>query len=133
MSFSKRCRRSWSIILVLALTSCLGLTSGALAATLFALTDTGELFVSTDGGETWSLRSALPVSDAAGLLAASEVGELFLASRTGMVHRSVDAGVTWNAVGAPGQVDHVAGVGEALFQGRNQRHAAGHVTAIVGR
>jgi photosystem II stability/assembly factor-like uncharacterized protein len=72
----------------------------AQATTLFGLIDTGELFASSDTGETWQVRSALPVSDAVGLAAGQTSSELFLISRTGTIYYSTDAGMNWDAVGA---------------------------------
>lgn len=70
------------------------------AHSLFALVDTGELYVSADQGASWSVRSALPVSDAVGLVAGTTSARLFLASETGLVYRSMDAGVNWTATGS---------------------------------
>jgi len=70
------------------------------AVSIFALVDTGELYVSSDQGASWSVLSTLPVSDAAGLLAGTTSQRLFLASASGGVYRSLDGGMTWTAVGA---------------------------------
>ncbi len=74
---------------------------------LYALVDTGELFVSGDDGDTWTVRSVLPVSDAIALIAGSSPSELFLASGSGTVYRSADAGMNWAAVGMVGAPDVV--------------------------
>lgn len=87
----------------------LGVAPGA-AATLFALVDTGELFVSGDKGVTWSIRSTLAVSDGVAIAAGETSDELYLATRSGMVYRSTDAGLTWNPAGvatAPDVADMV--------------------------
>lgn len=84
------------------------LASPALALDHFGLVDTGELFVSTDGGSTWSVRSTLPVRDARGLLAGMTSSELYLAAESGSVFRSTDAGVTWSSIGGVVANDVVA-------------------------
>jgi len=99
------------ILLLLALVLGMNLGSPATASTLFALVNTGELFASTNGGDTWMAQSTLPVSDGAGLIAASAASELYLASQTGTMYRSSDAGVSWNAVGAIAASDVVDLVG----------------------
>ncbi len=71
----------------------------AMAATLFGLVDTGELFVSTDQGASWGVRAALPVHDAVGLVAGTTSTQLFLAGASGSIYRSLDAGVSWSGVG----------------------------------
>jgi photosystem II stability/assembly factor-like uncharacterized protein len=80
--------------------ACLVSASPAGAHSLFALVDTGELYVSGDQGATWDVRSALPVSDAVGLIAGTTSARLFLASASGLVYRSLDAGVNWTAIGS---------------------------------
>lgn len=75
-------------------------SSPARAATLFALTDTGDIFASSDQGQSWSLRTALAVHDAVALVAGQTSAQLFLAARTGTIYRSTDTGVNWIAVGA---------------------------------
>jgi hypothetical protein len=74
--------------------------AGALAATVFGLLDTGELYRSTNNGVTWSAIGAIPVRDAVGLAAGSNSTDLYLVSRSGTVYRSTNAGTTWSAVGA---------------------------------
>jgi len=81
--------------------------SPATAATLFALVDTGELFVSTNGGTSWSVGSTLLISDAAGLVAGTKPSDLFVASRSGTVFHSADGGTSWNAMGTIASSDVV--------------------------
>lgn len=85
-------------IAILALT--LAAATGARAATLLGLIDTGELYASADGGASWSGVSTLPVRDAVGLQARFAITELYLASRSGIVYQSSDGGLSWAAVGA---------------------------------
>jgi photosystem II stability/assembly factor-like uncharacterized protein len=88
---------------ILALTSLLSLTplfAASRAATIFGLVDTGEIFVSTDQGESWTIRSTLPVRDAIALHAEATPVDLVLATRSGSVYRSSDAGFTWIPTGA---------------------------------
>lgn len=70
------------------------------SATLFGLTDTGELFASSDGGVTWSIVSTLPIYDSAAIAAGETSNELYLSSRAGVIYRSADAGANWVAAGA---------------------------------
>ena len=86
---------------------CLLFASPAVAHSLFALVDTGELYVSGDQGTTWDVRSTLPVSDAVGLMAGTTSARLFLASASGMVYRSLNAGVNWTAIGSVSSDDVV--------------------------
>jgi photosystem II stability/assembly factor-like uncharacterized protein len=80
---------------VLVLITLLAGARAARAVDLFGLVDTGELFVSPDGGVTWSDRSTLPIRDAAEIAAGASSEELFLASRSGHFFHSGDAGLTW--------------------------------------
>lgn len=77
------------------------------AVTLFGLVDTGELFVSDDGGVTWTVRSTLAVSDAIAITAGESSDELFMATRSGLVYRSADGGLNWVVVGAVSAIDVV--------------------------
>jgi hypothetical protein len=70
------------------------------AANLFAILDTGELYVSSTHGVTWVGQGTLPVRDAVGLAAGATSSDLFLATRSGSVYRSTDAGNSWAGVGA---------------------------------
>ena len=96
--------------------TCVVLALLALSATparglsLFGLVDTGELFVSADGGATWSIRAALPVSDATALFAGATSTQLYLVSRSGSFHASADAGVNWTAIGTVPASDVAAAV-----------------------
>ncbi|MGH7681610.1 MAG: T9SS type A sorting domain-containing protein, partial [Candidatus Eiseniibacteriota bacterium] len=72
----------------------------ALAANLFGLLDTGELYRSTNNGATWSAIGAIPVHDAVGLAAGTSASELYLASRSGTIYRTTNGGTDWTAVGA---------------------------------
>lgn len=77
------------------------------AARLFGLVDTGELFVSDDGGVNWSVQSTLAISDATAIAAGESSDELFLATKSGLIYRSTDAGVNWTAVGTVSASDVV--------------------------
>lgn len=74
--------------------------SPVLAATLYGLVDTGELYASTNNGVTWTIQATLPVSDAVGLAAGSSTSELYIVSRSGSLYRSSNGGGSWSAVGA---------------------------------
>lgn len=80
-----------------------------LAATLFGLVDTGELYSSPDAGVTWSPLGAIPLRDAVGLAAGSSATDLLIAGRSGTVYRSMNGGSTWSAVGSVAASD-VAGL-----------------------
>jgi hypothetical protein len=75
------------------------LGESAEGATLFALVNTGEVFVSADQGVNWTARSTLAVHDAVALAAGANSLQLYLASTGGTVYRSDDAGTNWTAVG----------------------------------
>jgi hypothetical protein len=101
-------------ILDLAAAGLIGLAAGpaavpaARAATLFGVVNAGEVFASTDEGQTWAVRSTLTAGDAVGLAAGQTASRLFLATRSGMVFRSTDAGSSWIAVGAVPAADVTA-------------------------
>jgi len=75
-------------------------SSFAGAANLFAILDTGELYVSSTGGASWAAQGTLPVRDAVGLAAGATSSDLFMVTRSGSVYRSTDAGSSWTGVGA---------------------------------
>lgn len=94
---SDRCGKSrWFRLAALV---CLFWAGAVHGSTLFALVDTGELFVSTDQAETWAIRASLPVRDAVAIGAGGSLSELYLASASGTVYRSIDAGFEWSGVG----------------------------------
>lgn len=70
------------------------------AANLFAILDTGELYVSANAGASWAAQGTLPVRDAVGLAAGATSTDLFLATRSGSIYRSANAGTSWAGVGA---------------------------------
>jgi photosystem II stability/assembly factor-like uncharacterized protein len=69
------------------------------AANLLALVDTGEIYVSADGGATWTGIATVTVSDAVDIYAGDTSSELYFGTRSGAVYRSTDGGATWNAQG----------------------------------
>lgn len=77
------------------------LTTPTGAAQLYALVNTGEIFVSADQGISWTARATIPVRDAVALQARLSTNDLFMASATGSIYHSTDAGLNWSAVGAP--------------------------------
>lgn len=87
--------------------SLLALASPA-RATLYASTETGLLFQSTNDGVTWTAKGAIPEPEVAGLAPGLTVGTLFAVGRTGSVYRSTDGGTGWVAVGNAGASDCVA-------------------------
>lgn len=87
-------------VLTLAMLWALTATPGH-AARLFALVNTGEVFVSADQGVTWSIQSTVAVYDAVALQARHSSTDLFMAGASGSVYRSIDSGMNWSAVGAP--------------------------------
>lgn len=99
--------KALTVILILLLSAAV-VPSPLGAATLFGLVDTGELYVSTDGGVNWMAQSALPVSDAVGINAGETASELFLVTRSGITHRSTDSGANWTAMGAVTASDVIA-------------------------
>jgi hypothetical protein len=74
----------------------------AFGSTLLGLVDTGELFVSGDGGASWAVRATLPVHDAVAIAAGTTALDLVIVSGTGVVYRSSDGGSVWLAAGATG-------------------------------
>lgn len=71
------------------------------AARLFALVNTGEIFMSADQGISWTIQSTVAVHDAVALQARLSSTDLYMASASGSIYHSADSGLNWNAVGAP--------------------------------
>ena len=70
---------------------------------LYALTRTGEVAKSEDGGSTWNVVGAVTTPDAVDI---QSLGlDLYVLSATGVIYRSTDQGVTWVAVGTVSQVN----------------------------
>lgn len=90
--------RTLIVLAALIFVLCIGIAPVE-SATLLGLTDTGELFASSDDGVTWSVVGAVPIPDATAIAAGETSAELYLASKSGSVFRSTDSGVTWTAVG----------------------------------
>jgi hypothetical protein len=94
-------RRTLSTLLQLGALPWLALApTPAVATTLYALVDTGEIFASETSGATWEVRATLPVPDAVALIGGESPEELYLATERGLVHRSASAGADWDIVGA---------------------------------
>ena len=95
-------RRERRVLLVsLALPLLLVLTNTPVqAARLFALVNTGEVFLSADQGVSWTIQSTVAVHDAVALQARLTSSDLFMASASGSIHHSTDSGLSWSAVGA---------------------------------
>src|SRR5262245_10069339 len=91
--------RTASFLAIPALTLAL-LTPSALAASIFGMVDTGELYQSNNGGASWMIRATIAVHDAVGLAASNTSSNLTIITRSGSVYRSVDGGTSWSAVGA---------------------------------
>jgi hypothetical protein len=95
-------------LVFLAAMALLSLPRPVSALTHFGLVDTGELFVSQDGGASWAILATLPVRDATALIAGASASELFLAARSGSFYKSSDAGMSWSAISAVPASDLVA-------------------------
>ncbi len=83
-------------------------TAGVARATLFAATDTGLLFESTDDGPTWTLKGEIAEPEVVALSPGIPTGTLFALGRTGSLYRSTTAGAAWSAVGNAGASDCVS-------------------------
>jgi len=75
-------------------------TTPAIAANVFGLVDTGEIYRSTNGGATWTGHATLAVHDAVGLAASATAADLTVVTRSGTVYQSGDGGLNWSATGA---------------------------------
>src|SRR5258705_12375368 len=75
----------------------------ASGASVYALIDTGELYVSCDNGATWTPRATLPARDAIGVAAAATPTTLSLVTRSRSAYRgSVGSRHFWTpAAGMP--------------------------------
>jgi len=96
----KLIRRGLNLV-VLALPLLLSAAGSAHAARLFALVNTGEIFMSADQGISWTIQSTVAVHDAVALQARLTSSDLYMASASGSIYHSADSGLNWNAVGAP--------------------------------
>ncbi|MFN0152413.1 MAG: T9SS type A sorting domain-containing protein [bacterium] len=74
-------------------------------AELFAVTDAGQVFASSNGGVTWSTRGVVTEPEIAGLTPGLSQGTLFLIGEAGDVYTSGNAGVSWTVVGNAGASD----------------------------
>jgi len=89
--------------------ACFG--GGALAApsiasaALYAVTDAGTVFESSNEGVAWSVKGQIAEPDVVSLSPGLTLGQLFALGKTGSLYRSVDAGATWTAVGNAGASD----------------------------
>lgn len=79
----------------------------ALAA-LYAVTNTGLVFESTNDGVSWAEKGQIAEPDVAALSPGLTSGVLFAVGATGTTYRSVNAGASWTAVGSVGAADCVA-------------------------
>lgn len=77
------------------------------AARLFALTSTGEIFLSVNQGVNWSIQSTIAVHDAVALQARLSGTDLYMASASGSIYHSADSGQNWSAIGSPTASDLV--------------------------
>jgi photosystem II stability/assembly factor-like uncharacterized protein len=80
----------------------LTLATGPPGIRYYALTRTGEVYESTDAGNSWTPRGALAVSQATQICAVGSIP--YVLTDTGDVYRSTDSGATWTAVGTLSQV-----------------------------
>lgn len=97
MNRTRRGRLLGALTLPLLLTS----VTSSHAARLFALTNTGELFISANQGISWTIQSTVAVHDAVALQARLTNTDLYMASASGSIYHSSDSGLSWSAVGAP--------------------------------
>ncbi len=88
--------------------ACVGLAValGGVAQTHYALTRTGEVYRSLDGGATWTARGAIPTSEAVGVRVFGPT--LAVTTASGDIYTSGDDAATWTAVGTLSAV-HVTG------------------------
>jgi hypothetical protein len=77
------------------------------AGNLYALTETGIVGASANGGSTWRAHGAIPISDGVEIEAVGS--DLFVLTGAGDVWSSADAGSSWVAAGTLAQV-HMAGM-----------------------
>jgi hypothetical protein len=77
-------------------------TTGAPGARYYALTRTGSVYESADGGDSWSPKGTITDSEA--IQICGVVSKLYVLTDAGDVYRSIDSGATWTAVGTLSQV-----------------------------
>ena len=94
------------------------------------IVSTGEIFASSDQGETWNMFCVRPEGDAVGLIITDETDAqnsqtditLYLALRDTGIYRSTDRGVHWRPFNnglTDDSISAVAGVGKTVFAGTN--------------
>ncbi len=72
----------------------------------YAVTGTGTVRRSVDGGATWIAVGTAPVSDAVAVRSGGDTS--YVLAGTGLTYRSQDQGASWSAVGTVSQVGMVA-------------------------
>ena len=77
-------------------------------ASLYAVTDAGVAFESTNDGVTWSAKGQIPEPSVVSLSPGLTTGTLFALGRSGALYKSSDAGVSWSVVGNAGASDCVS-------------------------
>src|SRR5262245_2185004 len=85
----------------------LGFASPVLAA-LYAVTNAGTVFESTNDGIAWSAKGSIAEPDVVSLTPGLTAGTLFALGETGTVYASASSGASWSAVGSVGASDCVA-------------------------
>lgn len=92
-------RRRFTLVLAALAFTLVGTARLGRAANILGCCDTGEIYVSSDSGETWAARGLMPIRDAVALSALTSPERLLLLSRSGSVYLSEDGGERWTAVG----------------------------------
>lgn len=78
------------------------------SAGLYAVTDAGTVFESSNDGVTWSAKGQIAEPRVVSLSPGLTTGILFALGETGSLYQSTDAGTTWISVGSAGASDFAA-------------------------
>jgi hypothetical protein len=77
-------------------------------ADLFAVTDRGAVYRSTNNGVAWGVQGDIPEAETVGLTPGLTSGTLFALGKTGSVYQSASSGALWSAAGNVGASDCVS-------------------------
>ncbi len=86
----------------------IGAVPATASASLYAVTDAGVAFESTNDGVTWVTKGQIQEPSVVSVSPGLTVGQLFALGASGSLYKSTDAGAAWSAVGNAGASDCVS-------------------------
>ncbi|MFN0151933.1 MAG: FlgD immunoglobulin-like domain containing protein [bacterium] len=96
------------VVAIVASMAAIATMPGSACAALYAVTDRGIAFESTNDGVTWTEKGEIVEPEVVSLSSGLTSGQLYALGRTGVVYRSTNGATDWSAVGNVGSSDCVA-------------------------